>query len=298
MGRDSPQPVPHRAGAPGSAAEIRRRLEAAGLRPSHRLGQHFLCDPAAMRDIVAAAGLTPADTVLEIGAGIGTMTSELATRAGRVLALELDRGLCGLLRGAVADLPRVEVICADVMAWDGAELAREGTVPRFKAVANLPFYLTSPLLVKMLTTWTAMDLAVLTVQKEVARRLTAGPGGRDYGATSVLVQYHASAELLRTIPARSFWPEPDVDAAVIKLVRHPQAPVDVTWEQLSRVVRAAFGQRRKQIRNSLSGPPLCLGRERVEALLSKTGLDGTRRAESLSLREFAALARFCAIPSL
>lgn len=271
---------------------IRARLRDAGLRPSRRRGQNFLCHPGILAAIIEASELSPSDVVLEVGPGLGVLTGELAARAGRVVAVELDRALCRLLGAAFASVPNVRLICADILEIGDAELSSAlcggGT---FKVVANLPYYLTGPLLEKMLLAWPGMSMAVIMVQEEVARRMVATPGGDGYGSLTVLVNYHVRAELTRLVPAGAFWPRPDVRSAIVRLVRHGAPPAGVDPGRLFRVVRAAFGQRRKQLRNSLTGPPLNLTPEGAMLLLTGAGIDGSRRAESVSLAEFAAMAR-------
>lgn len=273
---------------------VRARLAAAGLRPHHRLGQNFLCHPGILSAVVETAGLTAVDHVLEVGAGLGTLTVELARRAAGVVAVELDRNLAALLPGELrrSGVANVRVVSGDILALTNAELVLPAECRPFKVVANLPYYLTSPILERILADWRQMQLAVVMVQEEVARRLVAGAGSPDYGALSVFVQYHAQAEVLRTVPPSAFWPRPDVRSAVVRMCRHARPPVgDVDEETFFRVVRAAFGQRRKQIRNSLGGPPLGLSREASMDALGRSGLDGSRRAETVSLEEFAVLAR-------
>lgn len=273
-----------------SVRGVRARLSDAGLRPSRRRGQNFLCHPGILAAIVEAGELTSSDVVVEIGAGLGVLTAELAERAGQVVAVEVDRALCGLLEAMFPAGTNVRLVCGDVLRIGAGELFPTGRTP-FKVVANLPYYLTSPLLEKMLVEWPEMTSAVIMVQEEVARRIVALPGTGEYGSLTVLVGYHARAEIVRLVPASAFWPRPDVRSAVVRLARHSSPPVQVEPERLFKVVRAAFGQRRKQLRNSLTGPPLGLAGSVVGDLLARAGIDGDRRAETMSLAEFAALAQ-------
>ncbi len=266
-------------------------MQAAGLRPSRRRGQNFLCHPGILAAVVEAADLHPSDVVLEIGAGLGALTVELAATGAAVVAVEIDRALCGLLEATLSANPNVHLVCGDILRLDRDEMGAVGPAGTFKVVANLPYCLTSPILERMLLEWTAMSMAVIMVQEEVARRMVAPPGGDGYGSLTVLVHYYARAELLRLVPASAFWPRPDVRSAIVRLTRHTCPPVDVDPGRFFSVVRAAFGQRRKQLRNSLTGPPLGLSGSQARDLLGQAGIDGTRRAESMSLTEFAALAQ-------
>lgn len=279
---------------------VKARLESAGLRPHHRLGQNFLCHPGILAAVVEAAELSPNDHVLEIGAGLGTLTVELARRAASVVTVELDRSLVGLLPGELArqGAANVKVVSGDILDLPEEALGLPASGEAFKVVANLPYYLTSPILERILAEWRQAQLAVVMVQEEVARRLVAGAGNRDYGALSVFVQYHTQPEILRIVPPSAFWPRPEVRSAVVRMRRHVSPPVTgVDEETFFRVVRAAFGQRRKQIRNSLGGPPLGLSREHIEEAIGRSGIDGSRRAETLSLDDFASLARAVSTPA-
>lgn len=273
-----------------SVRGVRERLEAAGLRPNHRLGQNFLCHGPIVEAVAAAAELDPGDAVLEVGAGLGVLTAELVKRVQRVVAVELDRSMCQLLATA-PEVRGAELVCGDILSLDDRQLMLPAAGGPFKVVANIPYYLTTALLERILGAWRQCPLAVLMVQDEVARRLMAQPGNREYGLMTVFVQYHARIELVRTVPPSAFWPRPAVQSAVIRLTRHAAPPVDADEETLLRLIAAAFGQRRKQIRNSLAGPPLNLGRAAIDGALAAAGVDGTQRAEQLSLVELARLAR-------
>jgi 16S rRNA (adenine1518-N6/adenine1519-N6)-dimethyltransferase len=276
---------------------VRARLRLAGLRPNPRRGQNFLCSPAVLGDIVAAAGLLPGDEVIEIGAGLGTLTSALAPLARWVTAVEVDAGLCRLLHDEIGGLRNVTVVCADITEMELSALLPAASGPadaqarRFKVVANLPYYLSTPLLQRMLVEWKGMTLAVVMLQEEVARRLVAGPGGDDYGSLSVFAGYYAERDIVRLVPASAFWPRPEVGSALVMIRRRLKPPVDADPERLFRVVRSAFGQRRKQVRNALTGPPATLSSASADRILASAGIDGSRRGETLSLEEFAALAR-------
>ena len=259
-----------------------------GLTPKKGLGQNFLHDEGALQRIVEAADLDRSDTVLEIGAGLGALTSYLAARACRVVAVELDERLMPLLQERFGELEHVELVQGDILALDPAALAGGP----YKVVANVPYYITAAILRRLLEARRRPDLIVLTVQKEVAERLTAGPG--DMSILAVSVQFYGRAELVARIKAGSFFPRPEVDSAVVRITLGPEPAVQVPDEALFfRVVRAGFSQKRKQLRNSL-GSGLSWPAERVEQALAQAGIDRRRRAETLSLEEWGELARVAA----
>ncbi|MEB3330030.1 MAG: 16S rRNA (adenine(1518)-N(6)/adenine(1519)-N(6))-dimethyltransferase RsmA [Candidatus Sericytochromatia bacterium] len=269
-------------------------------RPKHRLGQNFLHDVRVREEIVAAAALSSADTVLEIGPGRGFLTSALLEAGpGRVVAVELDRTLAPYLEPVMAANPQFSLVWGDFLKtpWEALAL---GPWERTKVVANIPYYITTPILLHLLQ---AERLAreplaalrpraeriILMVQWEVAQRLLAGPGGKDYGSLSLIAQYAADVSLVTRVPAGAFRPRPEVDSAVVMLKPRQLPPVAVSCPaMLSRVIRGAFQQRRKTLQNSLMGAGL--PRERLQAAAQSLGLDLGRRAETLSLAEFAALA--------
>ncbi|MBV9848969.1 MAG: 16S rRNA (adenine(1518)-N(6)/adenine(1519)-N(6))-dimethyltransferase RsmA [Armatimonadetes bacterium] len=279
-----------------SPAAVTALLKKHHLRPRRRFGQNFLVDANTLAKIVQAGDVGPGDRVLEIGAGLGTLTRALAEavgETGRVVSLEIDRGLLPALEETVGALPQVAVVPGDALAldWPAFLTAQFGDAP-LKAVANIPYNITSPLLTALLAQRGRLSRIVLLVQKEVAQRLAAAPGTPDYGALTVFVQFHAAVETVGIVPGRVFLPAPDVDSAIVRLVPHATPPVSVADEaQLFAIVRAAFGQRRKSLLNALSGDP-ALGwtRERAAAALEKAGIDPQRRGESLSLAEFGKLA--------
>lgn len=262
-------------------------LRAYGIRPRRRFGQHFLISRRVLDRLLDAAAVRSTDGVLEIGAGIGTLTRALAEAAGAVVAVELDRDLLPALRDAVAAYPHVRVVQGDAMALDPSLLASLPH-PR-KAVSNLPYSIASPLIVTLLERPVGLTRMVFTVQREVADRLTAPPGGRDYGALSVAVQYRAEARVVTRVPKTAFYPPPDVESSVVRLDVRPRPAVAVADEAMFfRVVRAAFSQRRKTLRNALAGG-LSLPPEAVAAAAWASGIDPARRGETLALEEFAAL---------
>ena len=272
----------------GARREAREALAAAGLAPRRRWGQNFLCDPAVARRIVETADIGPRTIALEIGPGLGALTDELAARAGRLYLIEVDPGLAGRLVQRYADDPRVRVVMGDVLA-----LPLDDVVPdeRVTVVANLPYNIASPILFRLLDLRARFPRAVVMLQREMATRLVARPGGADYGVTSVLLQTYADVRIAFGVSRRSFLPRPDVDSAVVD-VRWSAAPrVDVGDAGLFRdVVRAAFGQRRKMLRNALATLATARGAT-ATTVLERAGIASTARAETLDLDAFARLAR-------
>jgi len=273
----------------GVAAVLARR----GLAPRKGLGQNFLVDRHIVAKILGAARLAPADTVLEIGPGLGVLTWELAERARSVIAVELDAGLVRWLTELFADKPHVRLVHADALEADlGGLLSAHPPGPggSAKVLANLPYYITSPLLMRLLEENLPISLAVVMVQKEVARRLTAPPGTKDYGALSVAVQLRADVEIVAPVPPGVFFPPPEVESAVVRLTVRPLPAGAPSGTFISAVVRAAFAQRRKTLRNALQTGASLWPKEAVPAALAEAGIDGSRRGETLSVQEFVRLA--------
>lgn len=270
----------------GHTKTVRQLLRAYGLRPQKGLGQNFLEDPAILQRIVDAAELTADDLVLEVGPGLGTLTRLLALSAGRVLAVELDERLTAILPEILADCPNVEIIHGDILDLDPADFFPEQAAG-YKVVANLPYYITSAVLRHLLESPARPRLMVLTLQREVARRLMAGPG--EMSLLAVSVQFYGQPRIVARIPAGAFYPPPQVDSAVVRIDVYDRRPVHVNDAHgFFRVVRAGFGQRRKQLRNALSrGLDLPVGE--VVAALHRAGIAPQRRAETLSLAEWAAV---------
>ena len=268
-------------------------LKAFGLRMSKKLGQNFLIDAGIVQGIVDAAQIEPGDRVLEIGPGIGTLTQGLAEAGADVTAVELDKKLPAVLAETLKGYDNVRIVPGDILKVNIPEIM--GDAP-FKVAANLPYYITTPILMALLERHLPITHMVTMVQKEVALRMVARPGGKDYGALSVAVQYYTEPEIVLDVPPRSFIPAPEVDSVVIACkVRETPAVTVQSEKMFFRVVKAAFGQRRKTLANALKGGGL--PKEQVRDAMEQAGIDPTRRGETLSLVEFAKLAdAFSAMP--
>ena len=255
------------------------------LRADKKLGQNFLIDENIVRNIVAAAELSPSDTVLEVGPGIGTLTQGLAESGASVVAVELDKRLLPVLDTTLEGYDNVRIVNGDILQVD---IMQTVGVDEFKVCANLPYYITTPIIFALLEKRLPMERLVAMVQKEVAERMAAKPGGKDYGALSVAIQYYTEPEIAFIVPPSSFIPAPSVDSAVIVCKRREKPPVEVCDEALFfRVVKAAFSLRRKMLSNSLKN--MGIKGEQVTRWLELACVDGKRRAETLSLEDFAAL---------
>ena len=255
------------------------------LRADKKLGQNFLIDENVVHQIVAAAELSEADTVLEVGPGIGTLTQGLAESKARVVAVELDTRLLPVLATTLNGYDNVRVVHGDILK---VNIMEEVGAPSFKVCANLPYYITTPIIFALLEKRLPMERLVAMVQKEVAERMAAQPGGKEYGALSVAIQYYTEPEIAFIVPPTSFIPAPAVDSAVIVCKRREKPPVEVCDEGLFfRVVKAAFSLRRKMLSNSLKN--MGIKTEQVAKWLELAGVDGKRRAETLSLEDFAKL---------
>jgi 16S rRNA (adenine1518-N6/adenine1519-N6)-dimethyltransferase len=258
------------------------------LHPRKRFGQNFLVDEHVLAKIVSAAELTPADTVLEVGPGLGTLTTALAEQAGQVVAVELDRDLVRVLETTVGHLPNVRVVQGDILDLSLDELLPAANGP-LKVVANLPYYVTSPVLLKFLLSERPWARLVFMVQREVAERLAAAPGSKTYGSLSVVLRFSADPVVVARVPRTAFFPSPDVDSAILALSPRPAPlPPGPERDTFYRTVRAAFGQRRKKLSNALTGAGFPAAA--VAAALGESGVDGGRRGETLDLSEFVALA--------
>ena len=257
-----------------------------------KFGQNFLIDSHVLNKIIAGAGVTKDDFVLEIGPGIGTLTQYLCEAAGKVFAVEIDKNLLPILEETLAPYDNVTVINEDILKLDLNAIAREynGGKP-IKVVANLPYYITTPIIMGLFEAHVPLENLTVMVQKEVAKRMEAGPGTKDYGALSLAVQYYAEPYSVANVPCNCFMPRPNVDSAVIRLTRHEQMPVAVKDEaQMFKMVRAAFNQRRKTLVNSLNNSPeLNFTKEEIQNALAEMNLSATVRGEALTLEQFAAL---------
>ena len=269
---------------------IRDLLERHGFHFSKSLGQNFLTDASIPLRIADALQADESCAVLEVGPGIGCLTGQLALRAGKVLSVEKDRSLEPILRETLAAFPGTEVLYADILKQDLRSLAEEKlNLPTRLFCANLPYNITTPILTKILESG-LFDRTVVMIQREVAERLCAAPGGKDYGAFSLLVQWYAQPELLFTVPPRAFMPQPKVTSAVVRLTRRTVPPFPVKDEALLfRTIRAAFGQRRKTLINALSTGFPELGKDGCRTAAAKCAIDPNCRGEVLELAQFAAL---------
>lgn len=258
-----------------------------------RFGQNFLVDTHVLERIIRAAGLTKEDMVLEIGPGIGTMTQYLAENAGRVVAVEIDSNLIPILKETLQAYDNVTVLNEDILKVDIRALAEEYNGGRpIKVVANLPYYITTPIIMGLFESQVPIDNITVMVQKEVAERMQAGPGTKDYGALSLAVQYYAEPYIVANVPPNCFIPRPNVGSAVIRLTRHQEMPVKVKDEKLMfSLIRASFNQRRKTLQNGLSNSAeLSFSKEEIAAAIQALGLSPTVRGEALTLEQFAGLA--------
>ena len=258
-----------------------------------KFGQNFLIDPHVLDKIIAAAEITKDDCVLEIGPGIGTLTQYLAEAAREVVAVEIDSTLIPILEDTLSAYDNVSVINEDVLKVDLRKLAEErnGGKP-IKVVANLPYYITTPIIMSLFESHVPLKSLTVMVQKEVALRMQAGPGTKDYGALSLAVQYYASPYLAANVPPNCFMPRPNVGSAVIRLTRFEETPVQVKDEKLLfRLIRASFNQRRKTLQNGLvNSQELDFTKEQVAAAIATLGVSPSVRGEALTLEQFAALA--------
>lgn len=277
-------------GIPQNTIEILRRHHVVIQK---KYGQNFLIDTRVLDRIIQAAGITREDCVLEIGPGLGTMTQYLAERAGEVVAVEIDRNLIPILEETLAPYDNVTVINQDILKMDIRGLAEERGGRPLKVVANLPYYITTPIIMGLFEKNVPLESITVMVQREVADRMQAGPGTGDYGALSLAVQYYAKPEIVANVPPNCFIPRPGVGSAVVRLTRYHTPPVQAEdGEKLFSLIRAAFNQRRKTLANSLgNAPELGISRERTRQALEKMGLPATVRGEALNLEQFAELSR-------
>lgn len=256
------------------------------IKMSKKLGQNFLIKRGIVDEIVHAAELTPGEPVLEVGPGIGTLTQGLAQSGADITAIELDRRLLEVLDTTLASYDNVRIVHGDVLKLDVPTIMNHKP---FKVVANLPYYITTPIIMSLLESKLPIELLVVMVQKEVALRMVAKPGTKDYGALSVAVQYYTEPDIVLDVPPKCFLPAPAVTSSVIRCVLRDKPPVDVIDEKLFfRVVKAGFAQRRKTFANTMKTTGL--SKDRIEELLAKANIDGQRRGETFTLQEFADVA--------
>lgn len=257
-----------------------------------KFGQNFLIDSNILEHIVGAANITKEDCVLEIGPGIGTMTQYLAERAREVIAVEIDKALIPILSETLSEYDNITVINQDILKLDINQLVQERNNGKpIKVVANLPYYITTPIIMGLFESHVPLQSITIMVQKEVADRMQVGPGTKDYGALSLAVQYYAKPEIVAQVPPNCFIPRPNVGSAVIKLTRYEEPIVQVDDEEfMFAIIRASFNQRRKTLANGLSNATqLHLTREQVTAALEQMQLSPTIRGEALTLQQFARL---------
>ena len=277
-------------GTPSATKEIINKYSFAFQK---KFGQNFLIDSNVLESIIRGAEITKDDFVLEIGPGIGTMTQYLCEAARQVVAVEIDKMLIPILEDTLSEYDNVEVINQDVLKVDIKSLADEKNNGKpIKVVANLPYYITTPIIMGLFESGVPIDSITIMVQKEVADRMQTGPGSKDYGALSLAVQYYATAKVILNVSATCFMPRPNVDSAVIKLTRHKEPTVNVADEKLMfKIIRASFNQRRKTLVNGLkNSPELSFSKEQIVKDIKKIGKPETIRGEALTLEEFAELA--------
>ncbi|MDO8586639.1 MAG: 16S rRNA (adenine(1518)-N(6)/adenine(1519)-N(6))-dimethyltransferase RsmA [Armatimonadota bacterium] len=276
-----------------SPAVVKSLLQARGLRPKKRLGQSFLVDRNVLNKILDAADLTPPDPVLEIGAGLGVVTRELAARSPHVVAVETDANLISILRETLFGLDNVDIVKEDFLRLDLDRFLEERFGDRkCTVVTNLPYYITTPIITTLLEEKQRISRIVLMAQREVAQRLAAPAGSSDYSSITVFVRYACEVEIVAQVSRNVFYPPPDVDSALVRLdVRERPAVEPKDEEMFFRIVRASFGKRRKTLLNALTGSPeLGLTKTQIEDALRTAAIDPARRGETLDLPEFARIA--------
>ncbi|MDK2967784.1 MULTISPECIES: 16S rRNA (adenine(1518)-N(6)/adenine(1519)-N(6))-dimethyltransferase RsmA [Lacrimispora] len=277
-------------GNPQKTIEIIQKYEFAFQK---KFGQNFLIDTHVLDKIIAAAGVTKEDCVLEIGPGIGTMTQYLAEKAGQVVAVEIDTKLIPILKETLGDYNNVTVLHDDILKVDVKQITQQYNEGRpIKVVANLPYYITTPIIMGLFEGDVPIDNITVMVQKEVADRMQVGPGSKDYGALSLAVQYYAEPYIVANVPPNCFMPRPSVGSAVIRLTRHKNPPVNVQDPGLMfRLIRASFNQRRKTLQNGLNNSPeIPYTKEQIAKAIESLGLSPSVRGEALNLEQFASLA--------
>lgn len=276
-------------GTPGNTIEVLKKYN---FNFQKKYGQNFLIDTHILEKIIAASGITKEDCVLEIGPGIGTMTQYLAENAREVVAVEIDKALIPILQDTLSAYDNVTVINEDILKVDINQLAEEKNKGKaIKVVANLPYYITTPIIMGLFESGVPLESITIMVQKEVADRMQVGPGTKDYGALSLAVQYYAKPEIMMQVPPTCFMPKPNVRSAVIRLTRHANPPVSVGDDKfMFALIRAAFNQRRKTLVNALANAGgLNISKDKITAVLEEMQLSPTIRGEALTLEKFAEL---------
>ena len=275
-------------GIPSNTIEILKKYNFSFQK---RFGQNFLIDTHVLEKIVDEAGIDEDDCVLEIGPGIGTMTQYLCERAGRVIAVEIDKALIPILNDTLSSYSNVEIINEDILKVDITNLCNKYNNGRpIKVVANLPYYITTPIIMGLFESGCPLESITIMVQKEVADRMKCGPGSKDYGALSLAVQFYSNPEIVANVSPESFIPKPGVGSSVIRLTRYPKPPVEVDDEKyMFKLIRTAFNMRRKTMVNSLMSGNLGLTKEEILSAIDKLNLSPQVRGEALTLNEFAAL---------
>ena len=279
-------------GNPQKTIEIIQKYEFAFQK---KFGQNFLIDTHVLEKIIAAAGVTEDDCVLEIGPGIGTMTQYLAEHARSVVAVEIDKNLIPILQETLKEYENITIINDDILKVDINKLTEEYNGGRpIKVVANLPYYITTPIIMGLFEGGVPIDNITVMVQKEVAERMQVGPGSKDYGALSLAVQYYADAYIVANVPPNCFIPRPGVGSAVIRLTRHKEPPVEVDDPKLMfKLIRASFNQRRKTLQNVLNNSPeLPFAKDEIADAIESLGVTPQIRGEALTLKQFADLSNY------
>jgi 16S rRNA (adenine1518-N6/adenine1519-N6)-dimethyltransferase len=261
---------------------LKKYFHAENIYPKKSLGQNFIIDIEIINQIIEIAGLSKDDEILEIGAGLGTLTVYLADKVKRVVAIEKDRRLSKELEKSLSEIKNLELYNEDILQVDLKRFYNEN---KMKVVSNLPYSISSPILIRLLEKRELYSLIVIMIQREVGERIAAKPGGKDYGSLSVLLQTYMEVTIGLRVPSDAFWPKPKVESVVIKLIPLDRPRIKITHEKLfNKVVRAAFSTRRKILGNALSS---IFPKDKLNAILNSSGIDRTRRAETLSIEEFA-----------
>lgn len=279
--------------APSTIRDIKDRHD---FKLSKSLGQNFLTDKNIIEKIISAPGISKNDLVIEIGPGIGVLTAEAAEKAAKVIAIEIDRNLIPILKETLKDYDNIEVIQQDILKTDLNQLLEQNReyrgqkIEAVKIIGNLPYYITTPIIMKILEEGVQAESITIMMQKEVADRLKSPPGSKTYGAISVAVQYYCTVSQVASVPKEVFIPQPKVDSMVLRLDIRKEKPVQLKDEKLFfKCIKAGFGQRRKTLLNSLTSGT-GVSKDQVEEALERAGIDGKRRAETLGLEEFARIA--------